>query len=288
MMTTVWAGVAIGSVYALIALSYNLSRAVSGALNFAVAHLMILSALLAFTLLGLGLPVLVVLVVCAVATGMLAIVEERVAIRPLRKNDSHGELVTTVGVATVLTGLMLLLWGPDLRAVRLGAGFDDPLSFLGGRMLPIDVVLVGAALLVGALTVMWSKHTVSGLLSRAQTMDYEAALLRGVNARRLSLWGFAVSGAVCGFVGPLVAAKTFAVASLPTFLAVMGFVALILGGLGSDLGAVLGGVLLGLVQAFASRYLDPHYQYIVPFVLFLLVLMVRPHGVLGRRETRLV
>jgi branched-chain amino acid transport system permease protein len=113
-------------------------------------------------------------------------------------------------------------------------------------------------------------------------------MLRGINVRVLSFAGFAICGAALGLLGPLIASKTFASAYLTNSIAIMAFVALTLGGIGSPLGALIGGLVLGLLQAFASWYFGALWANIVPFFLYLLILLLRPQGLLGRTRARAV
>ena len=287
-MTIVWSSLAAGAIYALIAVGYNITYVWGGVLNFAQAQFVVLGAFIAYW--GLAerdLPVLLVLLIAGVVCAGLGVVEERLALRPLVGRAGHGELITTVGAATVLAGAAIVIWGPDpLRVPPVGP--TGPVDLLGGRVLPVEIFIMLAALAAGTAIHVWSTRAQVGLAGLARTEDREAAALRGVNVHRLSIAAFAAAGMFGGLVGVLVGPKTFAVASLGTVLAVKGFVALTLGGVGSQPGAIIGGLGIGLAEGLAARYIGPNYGNMTVFALFLVVLLVRPTGLFGRRLVRAV
>ncbi len=293
-MSVIWSGLAVGAVYALVAYGYNLSWACSGVLNFANAHFVMLGTFVAaWGLTELGVPLIIAFVLCAVIGGAVGLVEELIAIAPMRSlklrrgAGGHGELVTTVGAATVITGVAFLIWGSDPRPVRL---FSDNtrVRVLGGGVRRTDLLIIAVAVVLGLAFHVWTRRGRLGLASLAQSEDRDAAMLQGINVKLLSSGGFAAAGALGGVLGPVVGAKTFAVISIALVLAIKGFVVLTLGGVGSHLGALVGGAALGLTEAMTARYMGPDYRNIAVFVLFMLVLLARPHGLLGKREARVV
>jgi branched-chain amino acid transport system permease protein len=281
------AGVAVGAVYALIAIGYNITYLASGVINFAFANFVVLGGFLWLAARqDLQLSAVVAVVLVAIAVGVLGLVEERLAIRPLA-GRSHAELITTVGTATVLTGLMLLVWGSEPLPVP--ALVPDTSLPVGGIDVALnDVVLIAVA--AGAATTLHvvSRRTRIGLASLAQTEDREAATLRGVDVRRLSALAFGLAMLFAGLIGAIVATKTYASGTAALLLAIKGFVALTLGGLGNNLGALAGGVAVGIAEVAAARYIGDGYQDIVVFALFLVVVLLRPNGVFGTRVGRTV
>lgn len=287
-MTTIWSGLATGAIYALVAIGYNITFVWAGLLNFAHAQFIVVGCFVAYW--GLseqGLPVVVVLALVTVAGAVLGVAEERLAIRPLAGRGGHNELVTTVGTATIITGILLVIWGPDpLRVPFVGPG--GTLTLLGGRVTTVELLLIGLAVSSGIAIHIWSKKTRAGLAGLARVEDAEAAALRGVNVSRMSFLAFAAAGGFGGLLGVLVGPETFAVAFLGTVLAVKGFVALTLGGVGSQMGAVIGGLLVGLAEAMSARWVGADFANGTVFLLFLAVLLLRPTGLFGGRALRTV
>jgi branched-chain amino acid transport system permease protein len=285
MTTATIAGLSTGAVYALIAIGYNITLTSAGILNFSFANVLVLGGFIAIGTTSLGLPLVATVVVCALACAVVSVTVERAAIR-FMPGGSHAELVTTLGAATVITAVTALVWGSEPR--RLALFHQSPFDLLGGHALPIDLVLVALPLLFGIGMHQLLTRTRFGLTSRAQAFDREATMLRGVDVRRLSIGAFALSGTVAGIAGPFVLMATSASPYVALGLALKGFVALALGGLGSQLGAVLAGFVIGLVEAYAALRIGSFYGDYAVFAVFVLVLLFRSHGIFGKPHVRLV
>jgi branched-chain amino acid transport system permease protein len=285
-MTLVWAGLSLGAVYAIIAIGYNIVFTASGVFNFANAQLLMVGTFIAYWgLVEAKLPLLVVFVLDAAVVGVLAVLEERVAIRPIK--GTEGQLVTTVGVATLLGGATQLIWGGQPLTVPF-LSQNSVWTVLGGRVLPVELLLIVIAVVLTVALLVYGRTSMIGLATLAMAEDREAASLRGVNVRALALGAFAVSGVLAGVLGPVVGAKTFAVATLGSALALKGFVALALGGFGSVTGGLIGGLAIGLIEQYTDRYLGSAYTNLMVFAVLLLVLMARPTGLFGKVRERTV
>ncbi|KAA9164363.1 branched-chain amino acid ABC transporter permease, partial [Amycolatopsis acidicola] len=162
-MTVVWSGLAIGAVYALVAITLNLPLAQAGVFNLAQAQLMVLGTFIAYAgLVTFGLPAAVVVVAGAVICGLLAFVEDLVAIRPLAADSHHGTLVTTVGFFVIVEGVIMAVWGVDHRSLDFFAG-NTSFSFAGGRVAPVDITIVIVAILLAVVLHAVSTRTGWGL-----------------------------------------------------------------------------------------------------------------------------
>ena len=285
-MTTVWAGLSVGAVYALVALGYNIVYIGSGVLNFAQANLMVLGVFLAYWgLVQVGWPIIPIFVVAVVIVALTAMTEERLAIRPVR--EIQGQLVTMVGAATLITGIIEVIWGQ--QALTVPSFFSNtPTHVLGGAVVPNDLVLIGLAVVFTVGFALVSRFTMIGLSALAVSEDREAAQMRGISARRVQVGVFAVSGALAGFLGPFIGPLTFASYTLPYSLALIGFVALALGGYGSIIGATIGAFAIGLAEQYTDRYIGGNYENLMVFAILVLVLMVVPNGLFGARRERMV
>ncbi|WP_405148223.1 branched-chain amino acid ABC transporter permease [Sphaerisporangium sp. NBC_01403] len=288
-MTTVWAGLATGAIYSLIAIGYNVVLLASGTFNFAHAQLLMVGTFLAYAgAVTFGLPVVVTVLFAAVGVGVVALLEERIAIRPLLgRSDAHGALITTVGAATILDGLAAAIWGRQPLTVPSGLP-DHPLELLGGTVRPVDLVLIALTLLLGVGLHLWSRYSLLGLASLASAEDRQAASARGINVRLLGVGAFVLAGVIAGAFGLLVGARTYATFDLGHALSLFGFVAIAIGGSGSQLGGLIGGFATGLIYAFAARYIGAAYPQLVVFGVFLLILFLRPRGLFGAALERRV
>lgn len=287
-MTTVWAGLTLGSVFAIVALGYNVVFVGAGMFNFAHAQFVMFGTFLAYWgLVTLKWPVALVIAIAGLIVASLGIAEERVAIRLLRPHDLTGQLVTTVGAGVLLDGVATLIWGSDPLPVPF-LGSSRPLTLLGGRVLPDGIALLIVAVGLAVILHLVAHRTKIGIAALGATEDREAATLRGVNIRMLSIGAFALSGLIAGLVGVVIGPQTYAYVSVDLVLALNGFVALAIGGFGSQLGVLLGGLIIGVVEEQTARYAGPNYQDLIVFGLLLVVLIIRPTGLFGARAGRMV
>jgi branched-chain amino acid transport system permease protein len=287
MIATVLLGLSIGSIYVLVAVGYNLTWITSRTINFAQGALMVAGAFLTVSLYNHHVPVVLTFVILAVVGALLATVELIVAILPILSRGSHAELVTTVGATTVIQGVIGILVVSASETVPF-FGPTKLISFPGGSLTPDELMLIPLAIVVGLGAHFWATRTRSGLAAISLSEDREAALALGVNTRRFTFVSFMVSGALAMVVAPFVGPKTTAVTSIATTLAVYGFVVLAVAGVGSQIGAVIGGLGVGVVQQVVARQIGPNWQNLAVFAVFLAVLMVRPTGLFGERRERVV
>jgi branched-chain amino acid transport system permease protein len=285
-VTAVWSGLAIGAVYALVAIGYNVVYIAYTTFNFAHAQLMMLAVFVTYWgLVVAELPVVVVVLVAALGVGVIALLEEFAAIRPVK--GAHAHLVTTLGMATLLDGVTRLVWGDQVLKVPPPVP-DLTWTLLGGRVSAVEIALiVGIVAITLGLTV-YSRRSLTGLALLAMAEDRDAARLRGIDVERLALGAFVFTGVLAGLTGPLVGPKTFAVATLGAAMALKGFVALAIGGFGSLPGALVGGFAVGLVESLSGRWLGSEFSTIMVFVVLLLVLMLKPTGLFGTTRERVV
>lgn len=285
-MTLILSGLALGAVYALVAIGYNIVFVSSKTFNFAQAQLMMVGAFVAYAgIVILHLPTIVAALLSALTVGVLAFLEYISAIRPVK--DSHNILVTTLGASIFLDGATQLVGGTEPLRVPFFLG-DDAIDLFGGRVYPVEIALVVVVVLIVIGFVIYGRTSLTGLALRGMSEDSEAAQLRGVNVRRLAVLAFIFSGVLAGVLGVLVGPKTFAVATLGASLALKGFVVLAIGGFGSMPGTLVGGLIVGLAEAYASRYLGSEFASITVFVILIVILLVRPAGLFVRSRERTV
>jgi branched-chain amino acid transport system permease protein len=287
-MTILWAGLSVGAIYTLVALGYNIPLAQTGVFNFAQGQIVVFGTFFAwFIMADRGWPWWVAVIGGAAAGALIAGVEELVAIRPVVSKGSHAVLVTTVGASVVIEGVLLATWGSTTRSVNFFAG-NNAFTLLGGRLLPVDLWLIVAAVVFSFGLHAVSKYTLWGLTGRATTDDMDAAVLRGVNVARLRVSAFTLAGALGGAFGPLIGPVAGIDVSTGISLTIFGFVALALGGFGSFPGCLAGGMAIGLVESYASRYFGVAYPPLILFGILILLLLTKPTGLFGQRGLRVV
>jgi branched-chain amino acid transport system permease protein len=285
-VTALLTGLVLGATYVLVGVGYNVVIIASGAFNFAQAAVVMLGTFLAYELGNLRhYPLLIVILICALIGAVVGVITEFVAIRPVVGKGLHGELVTTVGVSTVLTGIVLVVWGVDVRPVNPVVS-SNVITILGGRMTvdALVVVVVAVGLCLGLWG--WTRFTLGGLAALAVSEDRVAARLRGINVNRLSILAMAAAGAIGGVVGPIIGTQTLAVATVGAVLTLKAFLVLIVGGMGSFPGLLIGGLIIGPIEALTVRYVGSEYATFVLFAVLLFVLLVKPEGLFGQKVAR--
>lgn len=287
MIATLLAGLSVGAVYVLVAIGYNLTWLTTRALNFAQGAFMVSGMFLTVALYDRGLPAILVIVVLAGVGAVLAAVEFALAVRPVMDRSDHAELVTTLGAATVIQGVILLVVVDDVQRVPF-FGPETLIDVPGGRVSPAELVLILATLAIGVGAHAWTRYSRAGLAALALSEDREAAMLLGVNTVRYSYLTFMASGALALATAPFVGPKTLAAASLVLVLAIKGFVVLAVGGLGSQVGALVAGFGVGIIESLSARELGASWQNASVYLVFLVVILLRPRGLFGARQERYV
>lgn len=275
------AGLKNGSIYALVALGFTIVFAATGAINFAQGEFFMLGGMLGVFFAGLGLPLAVAAVAAVAATAAVGAVFELLAVRPISSGDPLRIIMVTIGGAVMLRQLALHLFGPDeLPLEPFTAG--PSLRFLGAAVERQTLwIWMLTALAVIALALLY-RRTMFGRAMRATSIQRDAVRLVGVNAQAMVTASFALAAALGAVAGLAVAPLTQASFHSGPEMGVKGFAAAILGGLGNPVAAVGGGLVLGLLESLTAGYVDPLYKDGVALVVLLVVLFVRPQGLLGR------
>lgn len=275
--------VTVGAIYALIALGFNLIFAASRLMNFAQGDLAMLGAMAGVTLLGvMHLPFILGAVIAMAAVGLLFLVFEMGILRPLaRTNATLTSLVmATLALSIFLQGAAELVWGRLEQPVPSPAG-STPLRVGALVIVPHYLVVIAVAAIAFGAMLFFFRRTLLGKALLATGYEPEAARLVGINPTAMvSLTCFA-GGGFAALAGMVVSPITFAAPWMGLSLAVKGFAASMIGGLGSVAGALLGGLLVGLLEAFGARYISSAYSDALIFLALMLGLFVRPSGLLG-------
>jgi branched-chain amino acid transport system permease protein len=288
-------GLTQGSIYALIALGFVTIYNVTGIINFAQGEFAVYGALITVTLyqaksrllsgavqLELGWPLPLAALSGVMGGALLGLLLYRAGIQPARRASVLNMIIITVGGAFAFRGASLLLWGTDpykLPAFTQG----PPLTLLGAILTRQSVWVVGVTVLLLALLYLFFYHTLTGKALRACAVNPGAARLMGINTRRMALLAFGLSAAVTAVAGIVITPATFMTYDRGLLLSLKGFVAAIMGGISSPLGAVLGGLGLGILESFGAGLVSSGYKDAFAFLAFFIVLAVQLSGLLRRR-----
>ncbi len=288
-MTAVWlqfvaSGLTAGAIYALVALGFAIIYNASGAINFAQGEFVMIGGMSAATLWAAGLPLSAALPLAVGAAVVVALVVEKVAVEPARHAGTVTLIIITIGVSLFLRGLAQLIWGKGVH--RLPAfSSEQPISFLGATVLPQSLwVLGGAAVAVAALSAFYGR-TLWGKAMLATSYNRVAAQLVGINTRGVLFASFGLAAALGSVAGVLIAPIAFTSYDAGIMLGLKGFAAAMLGGFGNFAGAVVGGLVLGLLEGLGAGFVSSAYKDAIAFVVILAVLFLMPGGLLGARRS---
>jgi branched-chain amino acid transport system permease protein len=289
-LTALLEGLTMGSIYALVGVSFNVLYRPTNVFNFAQGELVMLGAMVGATAMAvLGVPFFGALALAAVVVAVVALVQERVAVAPVlrRSARSHSWLITTLACSMIMVNVVAKIWGGDPVKVTppwpLSTRTFDILGIMRASSYSLALIALTILIVVGIEAVY---RTRSGKAIKAIAEDREAALLRGISPDKLGRWSFILGGALAASVGLLAAPIMFASTGLGAILLLKGFEAAAIGGIGSNKGALMAGYLLGIAEALGVFVLTPGYQSAVTFVLFLAILLIKPEGFFGQPEVR--
>jgi len=274
-------GLTVGAIYALVALGFTLIYNASDVINFAQGEFVMLGGMVTVFLLAAGVPLPFAALLAVVATVVVGLALYRLAIGPARGASAVTLIIITIGASILLRGLASLVFDKSFHSLPPFAG-SKPIMIGGAAVLPQSIiVLVGTGALVLALWLFLSR-TLTGKAILATAANRLAARLVGINTGAMVGLSFAVSAAIGAVGGILVAPITLTSYDVGTLLALKGFAAAMLGGMGNPLGAVVGGLLVGLLEGFGAGYLSSSYKDAIAFIVILAVLFVMPQGLFGR------
>jgi len=272
-------GVMVGCIYGLIAVGYTAVYNVTGIVNFAQGDESMLGALSAVGLLGLGVPLPLAILLAVLFVGALGVLMERVAIRPAGGNVMRG-IIITIGIGVAFQGTAVIVWGTDAQSLPAFSG-ERPISLGGVTVPPQALWILGTTVLLMLALYVFYTRTYLGKVYRACAMNPYAAGLMGIPTGAMRGVGFLLSGITGAIAGVIIAPIALMQYDSGIFLGIKGFVACIIGGFGNPIGAALGGLVLGLLEAFSTGYLSSGFKNAIAFVVLLVFLFLRPGGLLG-------
>jgi branched-chain amino acid transport system permease protein len=281
-------GLALGSMYGLVALGYHITWATSRTMNFSQGHVVMAGAVVAYAVhVAAGWPLALALVATLAASALFGLLVERVAVRPFFRAGSPVWLLSTIALGIIAENVAMLAFGRDARAFPSTLALR-PVFVLGAGVYPHELLLplVGLALMAGVQ--LFYHRTFYGRQLKAVAWDMEAAALMGIHVPRAVATAYALSSALAGAAGLLLAPLLNVSPTMGTLVGLKAFAVAIIGGLDSALGIVLAGLLYGLVEATVAGYVSTGAREIVGFAVVIAMLVVRPWGLLGVRPARRV
>jgi len=275
-------GLAIGAVYTLIALGLTVVFGILGIAHFAHGSVAMFGGYLTFVFTErLGLPFFAAMGLAMLAGAILGLLIERLAYRPVQNAPHINAFIIALGLTMMIEGLNLLIFGADQVVIQTPYRGVFDVAGIAIAQLRVLVILT-ACVLIGIIALLISR-TKTGKSIRAVAQNRQAAVLMGVNVSMVSLVVFAISSALGVSAGALIGALLAIAPGVGEGLAVKGFAVLILGGLGSIPGAIVGGLILGVSEAMAAGFISSAYKDVIAFLVMIVVLLFRPEGLMGKR-----
>jgi len=282
-------GLTIGAIYAIVAMGFNIIHNATGIVNFAQCEFISLGGMFMYTLVVLLKVKLIISFF--ISTAGVALIGALIEIGPIRHARSKQIIVLiflTIGISEVLRGTAQEVWGTDNVGVPAFSG-ENPIHLLGGgTIVPQHIWIFAITVLVMLMLHYFFKKTLMGKAMRATAVNRRAAALVGISVNRITLFSFAFSGALGAVAGIIIAPISTTSYDTGIMLGLKGFAAAILGGYGNFAGAILGGIILGLLESLGAGLVSSQYKDAIAFFVLLLVLFLKPTGIMGYGEAERV
>ncbi len=284
LMQFLLSGVTVGAVYALVALGFTIIYNASDVVNFAQGEFVMLGGMITVFAHMAGLPLPLAALIAVAGAALVGVALNKLAIEPARGAPVVSLIIITIGASIFIRGVAQLVFDKQLHRFPAFTG-DDPIQVLGATILPQSLWVIAGALAVFAGLWAFFTHTLTGRAVLATANNRLAAQLVGINTNWVMTLSFALSAAIGALAGVLVTPIVNTSYDVGIALALKGFAAAMLGGMGNPKGAFVGGILLGLIEALTAGYISSVYKDAAAFVVILIVLFVLPQGLFGRAST---
>lgn len=278
-------GISLGSIYAIIALGYTMVYGIAKMLNFAHGDVIMIGCYVVFTMMsGMGMHPLISIVAAVVVCTLLGVAIEKVAYKPLRKAAPLAVLITAIGVSYLLQNIALLIFGADTKSFTSVVSIS-PIKLAGGELVisGVTVVAIVACIVIMVGLMTFIKKSKAGQAMLAVSEDKDAAQLMGVNVNATISLTFAIGSGLAAIAGVLLCS---AYPTLTPYTGAMpgikAFTAAVFGGIGSIPGAFIGGILLGVIEVLGRAYISSQLSDAIVFAVLIIVLLVKPTGILGK------
>ena len=274
-------GLTLGSIYGLVALGLTLVYGILHVPNFAHGALYMVGAYVSYiTMADFGVNYWVAMLLAAVAVALLAVLCERLVFNPLRHAPPIHDKIAAIGIMLFLEALVQMQWGAEFR--RMPTPYTDILDIAGMTIPAQRVLIIAGAFSLMAVLHLFLKKTMTGSTIVAMAQNREGAFLVGIDANRVAMMTFAISGALAAVGATLFAPINLVYPAMGHLLIMKAFVIIILGGMGSIPGAIVGGLIIGFAEAFGGFYISTDYKDIIAFALLVVILSIKPTGLFSK------
>ncbi|VAW17788.1 High-affinity branched-chain amino acid transport system permease protein LivH (TC 3.A.1.4.1) [hydrothermal vent metagenome] len=278
-----FSGLTVGAIYGLIGLGFAVIYNASKVINFAQGEFVMIGGMATVFLIGAGVPMALAIVIAVAGASVVGFVLEKYAIEPGQGGTVVSLIIITIGASIFLRGLAQVVWDRNFHSLPSFSG-DEPIHILGATLMPQSLWIFGALIFIVVALRYFFNRTRTGKAMLATSFNPLAAQLVGINISRVLQLSFVLAAGLGAIAGVLVAPIALTYASVGVMLGLKGFSASIVGGLGNPLGAIAGGLIVGIAEALTAGYISSAYKDAVAFILILLVLIFLPNGLFGRSE----
>ena len=276
-------GLTVGSIYAMVAIGFNIIYNVTEIINLAQGEFVMLGGLVMVSLHVMGLPIYLAFPATVVIVTLVGMLLDRLAIHPIREPSVITLIIATIAASFIIKGIAMFIWGKDPLDLPAFSG-RNPIVVLGAVIQPQYFWVIGFLIITVILLTFFFEKTIIGKAMSACADNVDAASLVGINVNRMILLSFALSAAIGAVAGITLTPIALMEYDRGAMLAIKGFGAVVLGGLGSFPGAILGGLILGTIESFGAGLLSSGYKDAYALIVLLAVLFIKPSGLLGSVE----
>jgi branched-chain amino acid transport system permease protein len=277
-------GITVGSIYAMVAVGFNIIYNVTEIINFAQGEFVMLGGLvMVFFHVGMGLPLIAAFPATMIIVTLVGMLLDRLAISPIRRPTVLSLIIATIAASILLKGTAMFIWGKDPYDLPAFSG-RNPITFLGAVIQPQYFWVIGFLIITVIVLTLFFEKTILGKAMSACADNPDAASLVGINVKQMILLSFALSAAIGAVAGIVVTPISLMEYDRGAMLAIKGFGAAVLGGLGSFPGAVIGGLILGAIESLGAGLISSGYKDAFALIVLMFVLFYKPSGIFGDIE----
>ena len=277
-------GLTVGSIYAMVAVGFNIIYNVTDIINFAQGEFVMLGGLImVFFHVAMGFPLILAFPSTIILVTVVGILIDRLAIRPIRQPSVLTLIIATIAVSILIKGAAMFIWGKDPYDLPAFSG-RNPINFMGAVIQPQYFWIFGFLILTAVALTCFFDRTISGKAMSACADNADAASLVGIDVKRMILLSFALSAAIGAIAGIVITPISLMEYDRGAMLAIKGFGAVILGGLGSFPGAIIGGLIIGSIESFGAGLVHSGYKDAFALIVLMAVLFFKPSGIFGNIE----
>jgi branched-chain amino acid transport system permease protein len=270
-------------IYSLAAIGFNIIYSTTKIVNFAQGEFLMLGAMLEFYFISIKIPVILSLFISSISVGIIGYAIFKLVIENSKSKDELSLIILTIGIATILRGITMLTFGKNAHAVKQFLPFDS-VEVMGLAFSSQYIIVIIITILVSLFLFLFFWKMPIGKVTKAVSVNKIACEVFGINTSKIQALSFFISGVIGAVGGAIISPIIFAKYNMGISLGLKGFAASVVGGFGNNIGAILGGLLIGIAESLSSGYISSSYKDLIAFSIMILTLFISPNGLLGSKD----